>query len=330
MVPAPINVLIGAGGRPGRWSRAGDEAEHQPAAVHLGQLRLDDQARTPTGLARRCSSVTDVPTVVSPLGQLRRHGRDRGRLGQRKQPRGAEHGHVPAAQRRCRVGLAHHARTEARSPTARGVLAIGSSLDDGDQVAFLDDVALGHGQLGQGAVALGEDRDLHLHRLQDDQRVAVLPPVALGGHDLPHVRDHLRTDLGSRAPPWASSPGRPAAGPRAPSLSLPAWRGPQPGNHGRVVGAAGELVAVQQLGEERKVRLGPGDHERRRPRRPGQRERLVPARAVHAQLGQQRVVERGHLVAGRVARVDPDAGPGGSAHSVITPGLGRNRRGSSA
>jgi hypothetical protein len=39
----------------------------------------------------------------------------------------------------------------------------GLSADDGDQVTFLDDVALGDVHLGEHTRALGQDRDLHLH-----------------------------------------------------------------------------------------------------------------------------------------------------------------------
>ena len=46
-----------------------------------------------------------------------------------------------------------------------------------------------------GARLLGQDRDLHLHRLQDDQGVTVIDAIALGRDHLPHVRDHLRANL---------------------------------------------------------------------------------------------------------------------------------------
>jgi Thiamine pyrophosphate enzyme, C-terminal TPP binding domain len=74
--------------------------------------------------------------------------------------------------------------------TTTGVLA-----DLRDQVVFLYDVTLGHVQLGDRARILGEDGDLHLHRLEDDERVAVVDMVALGNEHLPHVRDHLRADF---------------------------------------------------------------------------------------------------------------------------------------
>ena len=57
--------------------------------------------------------------------------------------------------------------------------------------------AMGSGDvhLGDHARAFDQDRDLHLHRLQDDQGVAVVDVVAFGRDHLPHVRDHLRADL---------------------------------------------------------------------------------------------------------------------------------------
>ena len=71
----------------------------------------------------------------------------------------------------------------------------GQSADLGDQLVFLNDVALGHVELGDGAALLGQDGDLHLHRLEDDEGVAVIDVVALGDQHLPHVRDHLRADF---------------------------------------------------------------------------------------------------------------------------------------
>jgi hypothetical protein len=53
-------------------------------------------------------------------------------------------------------------------------------------------------QLGDHARTLGQDRDLHLHRLEDDQGVAVLYVIPLGRDHLPHVGDHLRADLSHR------------------------------------------------------------------------------------------------------------------------------------
>src|SRR5215218_3637409 len=48
-----------------------------------------------------------------------------------------------------------------------------SAVDDGgDEVALLEDLALGDVQVLHGAGPLGEDGDLHLHRLEDDEWVA--------------------------------------------------------------------------------------------------------------------------------------------------------------
>ena len=70
--------------------------------------------------------------------------------------------------------------------------------DAGDQVAFLDHVALGDVHLGDHAGAFGQDRDLHLHRLEDHQGVTVVDVIAFRRDHLPHVRDHLRADFSHR------------------------------------------------------------------------------------------------------------------------------------
>jgi hypothetical protein len=72
------------------------------------------------------------------------------------------------------------------------------SADDGDEVAFLDDVALGHVHGGNDAGAFGQDRDFHLHGLEDDQGVAVIDMITFCRDHLPHVRDHLGADLSHR------------------------------------------------------------------------------------------------------------------------------------
>ena len=72
------------------------------------------------------------------------------------------------------------------------------SGDDGDQVALLDDVALGDVHLGDNARPLGQDRDLHLHRLEDHQGVTVVDVITFRRDHLPHVRDHLRADFSHR------------------------------------------------------------------------------------------------------------------------------------
>jgi GntR family transcriptional regulator len=86
-------------------------------------------------------------------------------------------------------------RLRGRMPAAGAQPISGGLADLGDEVAFLDDVALGDMQAGERACGFGQDRDLHLHRLQDDQGVTVIDVIALGRDHLPYVRDHLRANL---------------------------------------------------------------------------------------------------------------------------------------
>src|SRR5450759_2329392 len=73
-----------------------------------------------------------------------------------------------------------------------------------------------------------------------------------------------------------------------------------------VVAAGHELRVVEQLDEEGQVVLRPLDSKRPYGR-PGPVQRLRPVRAVHAELGQQRVVVHGHGVTLAVPGVEPDA-----------------------
>src|SRR5690606_41834113 len=67
------------------------------------------------------------------------------------------------------------------------------SSDLGDEVALLDDIPDRDTDRGHGARRLGEHGDLHLHRLEDHQRVAFGNYVTLSHDDLEHGRYHLRT-----------------------------------------------------------------------------------------------------------------------------------------
>src|SRR5438270_5397186 len=69
-------------------------------------------------------------------------------------------------------------------------------LNDSDDVALLDDAALLDTDLRDRPCQRGFHGDLHLHRLEDHERIALCDGVALGDDDLPHVRDHLGEDLG--------------------------------------------------------------------------------------------------------------------------------------
>src|SRR5947209_1802685 len=63
----------------------------------------------------------------------------------------------------------------------------GRLADHGDEVAGLNDVAHRHADLADGAVDFGEDRDLHLHRLQQHHDVALADLVAFVHNDFEHA-----------------------------------------------------------------------------------------------------------------------------------------------
>src|SRR5256885_10819071 len=68
-------------------------------------------------------------------------------------------------------------------------------VDDRDQVALLDDIALVDRELLDHPVGLGEYRALHLQRLENGQGVALGTLVPGAGDHLPHVGHHLGPDL---------------------------------------------------------------------------------------------------------------------------------------
>src|SRR5262245_13864046 len=71
----------------------------------------------------------------------------------------------------------------------------GLLVDDGDGVAFLHRLALGHLDLAHHASARGLDRDLHLHRLQHDDGIAGGQTVARLAGDLEHDPGDVGLDL---------------------------------------------------------------------------------------------------------------------------------------
>src|SRR5665647_1880637 len=67
-------------------------------------------------------------------------------------------------------------------------------FDHRDGVALVDHVALVDRHLGDDTGDLGRHGDLHLHGLQDHERVVGLNDVPGTGHDLPDAGDHFRHD----------------------------------------------------------------------------------------------------------------------------------------
>src|SRR5262249_61000054 len=85
-----------------------------------------------------------------------------------------------------------------------------------EAVAFADRLALLAEDLLDGPLVLGLDRDLHLHRLEDHDGVALLDRVADRDLDFPYVAGDVRLDIRHGAgqyPPWVT-PSR-SSSPRA-------------------------------------------------------------------------------------------------------------------
>src|SRR5690606_30701417 len=64
-------------------------------------------------------------------------------------------------------------------------------VDLDDRITLLDDLALGDQDARDVPVARRNDRDLHLHRLEDHERITGADLVALTDQDLPDVADDL-------------------------------------------------------------------------------------------------------------------------------------------
>src|SRR5262249_31698698 len=87
--------------------------------------------------------------------------------------------------------------TPTRSRTSQRIMAL-ALVDDGDQIALLHDLLRLDVELTHDAGDLGDDRDLHLHRLEDDDLVPFGDHLPLLRHHLPHVRRDLGPDLRHR------------------------------------------------------------------------------------------------------------------------------------
>src|SRR3954451_24357962 len=79
-----------------------------------------------------------------------------------------------------------------RSPSASGGIAL---LEDDEDVALLDRLALLAADLLDRARVLGLDRHLHLHGFEDDDRVALVDRVAGRTLDLPDGAGDVRGDV---------------------------------------------------------------------------------------------------------------------------------------
>src|SRR5689334_794670 len=79
------------------------------------------------------------------------------------------------------------------------------SVEDNECVALRDGLPFLAHDLGDLAVVLGLDRHLHLHRLEDHERVALLDVVADPALDLPHGSGDVGLDVGQPASSYADT-----------------------------------------------------------------------------------------------------------------------------
>src|SRR4051794_30146629 len=81
------------------------------------------------------------------------------------------------------------------------------SGEDNECVALGDRLPFLAHDLGNRALVLGLDRHLHLHRLEDHERVALLDGVADLALDLPHGSGDVGLDVGQLRPPTGAGKG---------------------------------------------------------------------------------------------------------------------------
>src|SRR5260370_24550681 len=129
-------------------------------------------------------------------------------------------------------------------------------LEDGDRVAFLNGLALGHADLGDGPGAWRLHGDLHLHRLEDDHRVAGGDPVSRPRRDLEDDARDVGLDLLThrrllpRPSPWCTRPARKAARSNTRARNGPVVRTPaipQAASAARPLGIASSRVSAEAI-----------------------------------------------------------------------------------
>ncbi len=210
-VPAPITASSPTPGS------VGDEHEEQLAIVNVGQLGLRPppgcrsgsaacaraRRRRPPSSARsaRCGTTAATQAASASASSLGVPSTGRSPL--------------PSAGRCVSLAdLRGDARAQPDRKSAHSMTAIRSPSWMTSPSATASLVSL--------PATLGQHRDLHLHRLEYHQRVAIGDVVALGGDDLPHIGDHFRADLGHAHLPL--EPSRPAGLSSSPLRPLRAKR----------------------------------------------------------------------------------------------------------
>src|ERR1700736_3902949 len=69
------------------------------------------------------------------------------------------------------------------------------SFHEHQHLTLFDDVGLLHQDLDDLAGFWRNDLNLHLHRLENEQRLVLADHIPWLGHDLPYVADQFRLDL---------------------------------------------------------------------------------------------------------------------------------------
>src|ERR1700681_2967497 len=79
--------------------------------------------------------------------------------------------------------------------TRRRTFSLERSFHEHQHLALFDDVGLPHQDLDDLAGFWRYDLNLHLHRLENEQRLVLADHIPWFGHDLPYVADQLGLDL---------------------------------------------------------------------------------------------------------------------------------------
>ena len=104
------------------------------------------------------------------------------------------------------AGVSRASRGQASAALRPRRASLAALLEHDERVALVDRLALLAADLGDRAGVLGLDGHLHLHRLEDRDRVALLDLVADGALDFPYGAGDVGLYLRTCEPPASTSP----------------------------------------------------------------------------------------------------------------------------